>query len=249
MTKSKEQLENDINNSKYFSVSGENMEAAKQSLATKLVLDIIDYVKYYWYAGVSRSKKSYYENEPEIYMVIMDCLRTFNANKGFPFMHYLKRSIKRVLVRNFKERKEDKNTLLFLGNEDENIFPSLRDESEIYEDKEISQRKQEILEIIELEYQNLNKNAQTKYRKMILTEEFFDFLLSVENLNTDYSFIDYDMLNKYSNNKDLISKTDIAAMHNKLIQRVSADVRIFKERLRPQLRDLIKKYNIDFDCE
>ncbi|WP_010260645.1 hypothetical protein [Treponema primitia] len=242
MIHSKEGLEKEINESPYFTISGDSMEAAKESAKGKLVLNIWNYCRYYWYPSLEKSMRTFEECDDKIFKCIYDCLKKFDPNKDVFFIHYLKRSISH-LVHEFQMDEASKfyNEPDHIikdsdGKKHDNIYETTQSHYEesdalLFDDTE------KLLRSIEIQF--IRRLDKTKpYLQKLLTLKLFDALVKIPNLNQNYSFIDYDMLKKYTSVEDTPSQKDIAAAFDKLESDASRTLRVFFNKIQENIQKL-----------
>jgi hypothetical protein len=219
--KTKEQLEKEINESRYFSLLGPDMEAAKTAEKRRLIDAIIDWCRYYWYDSADRSLEMFHSKSGEIFETVQACLKPglFDPAKGAPLVHYLRASIGHIIRRQdktkerlFKEFVDDDGG----KTSEEDTFRSHYGAPEdALSRKETQALLTGALDIIDADFKAQQKRCQTKYQQIILTEQYRDLISGVERLRDDYAFIDYDWLEKYPDGKDAPSITEAAAMFGK----------------------------------
>ncbi|GHU15816.1 hypothetical protein FACS1894163_03910 [Spirochaetia bacterium] len=93
----KEQLENAINNSSYFTLTGENMESARSAAKAKLVLNLWNYYKNRPAYPGKKDYGLYEEYGEELWKTIENSINSFNPSTGKIFLHYFNANYKRFL--------------------------------------------------------------------------------------------------------------------------------------------------------
>jgi hypothetical protein len=231
LIKSKEQLEKDINESQYFIILNDsNNESVRETAKGKLVIDILDYCKYYWYQNKEKSIRTFDECDDKVIQCIFDCLKPGNFDpekkdkngKKYQFLNYLKVAV------SHKIHKFQMNKVSKLYHEPYRIkknSPYKESDALLFDDTE------KILNVIEMQF--LKKLDKVKpYWQKLLTLKFFGALVKIPNLKQNYSFIDYSMLEKYTSVEDTPKQKEIAAAFGKLEQDASNKLRFFLQEVK-----------------
>jgi hypothetical protein len=253
LKKSKEELEKAINESLYFTIpSDSNMEAARESAKGKLVTDIWDYCRYYWYASQEKSMQIFEECDDKVFTCIFDCIRNFSADKGV-FLNYLKKAISHLT----HEFQMDETIKIYYeldhiqndsdGEEHsviEETVPSHYKESEEVMPETINTEK--LLDAIEVHFTK-KLDSIKPYLQKLLTLKLFDALTLIPNLKQNYSFVDYDMLKKYTSVEYTPTQKDIAAPFDKLESDASRTLRNFLKKIanKAEIKEIAKEFNIN----
>jgi hypothetical protein len=236
VAKSKEKLEEEINATPFFSIKGDRMDAARRTAEYKLVENIWDYCKNYWFNNPGKSRWWFKEHAGEIDEAITNCLKTgnFNPQKGTPFINYLKRSIsneiKEAEKKNARETElinrawhdsvgEDGKGWIQIEETKEGEEGSrLKNPARTYPDHVVKDYDpiivQCILDIVEKGFNQKPEKRKPELRKY-LTLEWFDLLsvLKAWDVLDEFGrkeFIDYEMLEKYKSELKLPARKSIA---------------------------------------
>ena len=208
MAKSSEQLENEINGTIYFSITGDNTEALKKSELYKLSAQVFEYCNKFMY---TKGKAAHYGEE--IYKCTKNCLNNFEPKKNVPFLHYLKAALSRSID---KAEYCEKKTIQKLGQEyvqtqagesyslidiQRSFFPN--------PEEEVTEKERILAELETVEDVFKNKQERVKpYLSKLVTREFFEEIIRFTEY---YSFIDTGMVKSVLFNKDpLLSQKEIA---------------------------------------
>jgi hypothetical protein len=220
----KKELENKINNSPYFTITGENMQAAKDTAYIELIEAIWKYYKDYRCLTKDESLEYYVKYAYEIDEAILACLEPgiFHPERGTPFIHYLNTSIKHRIDR--RKITYGKECSLF-GTVEAPCFYENFDEAIVNNDL-ISRCFATIDEV----FKNMQERVQP-YRRMLVTLEFIDALADIADLNQNYSFIDYEMLEAYKTDKKKPTQRSIADKFNRNESDASRTLSEFMEKI------------------
>ena len=242
------ELEQAINNSRFFTVSGEEMEAARSTAKAKLVLDLCDYSKHYWWK-YSQHEGWKTDHGDEIYDRILYCMEHYNPEKG-QFTNYFKNQVKFAILNSDKE--------VWKVNKYEGIDPISKNnkgsESSLFEAEQFAQdnvdemiEKQGALcqmtayfEIIEEAFRKKQERTWPRLRTL-WTLKCFDALISIDIPDKHYTWIDYKFLEKYRDTENLPAQKEVAALLGRSEEDASRDIRQFCERVAPQFRALQNK--------
>jgi len=234
MAKSREQLESEINGTKYFSITEDNTEVLKKSELYKLSALVFEYCNKYVF--VKSGKASYYGEE--IYNCTINCLNSFKSEKAVPFLHYLNaalsRSIKKADLREKKEiYKLGQECIQTQEGEDYSLLniqssPLLNPEEELIKKEEVMTE----LETVENVFKDKQERVKPYLRKLI-THEYFEH---IAHFFRTYSFVDTEMVkNVLLHKKKLPSQKEIAEGFGKLEADASRTINKFKKEVEEKL--------------
>ena len=234
----RKQLEQAINNSPFFCISGENMEAARATAKNKLASDLLKYSEYYWKGD---------EYIDEISDKIIYCMENYNPEIAI-FTNYFKNQVRYAIQdRDKKERKQIRM---------EGIDPVKRkrkdgSEFSIFEKKQSTYKN--IEDVMDTLYENiicfeiieqafLEKQERIRPRlRTILTHKFYDILISMPIPDKHYTWIDYNFLEKYTDVSEIFpTQRELAAMLGRCEQVLSRDITLFCDLVKLRL-DSLKK--------
>jgi hypothetical protein len=231
MAKSRKQLENEINSTIYFSITGNNTESLRKTELYKLSALVFEYCNKYVYRKAS-------EFGEEIYYCTIDCLNNFKPERAVPFLHYLNAALSKNIK---KADLREKNVIQKLGQDciqtqkgknfsliSNQSSPLLNPEEEILKKEEIKEE----LETVEIVFRNKQERVKPYLRKLV-THEYFEKI--VRFLGT-YSFVDTEMVkNVLLNKKVLPSQKEIAEIFGKLEADASRTINKFKKEVKERL--------------
>jgi hypothetical protein len=235
--KSKEELEREINETPYFTLTGEENSAARETEKNKLALTILDYCRKYWYEQTSDKWEEYndtYNIESEVDMAIIGCLKSgvFDPNSGIPFLHYLKRSIKHAINRAVsyieKKKTQEKDYIIKESNELKSLLES-KDDDDL--PRSTPGNICDLLGAINNVFKEKQERVKPYLRKLF-TLELLKIRTSIENLPRGYECIDYDFFDKYSNELEIPSQKTVAADFGKDESDASRTIHTFYEKLK-----------------
>ena len=214
------ELEQAIDNSLFFTVSGEEMEAIHNTAKAKLVLDLFKLSQYYW-------------KNPEYFAVILEtiyrCMEQFDPEMG-KFSNYFKNQARyAILNSNKKEWKVNKHETGFSATKQ---FDHDNVEEMIEKQGALSQMS-DYLEIIEKAFRKKQERTQP-WLRTLWTHKCFDALVSIDLPDKHYTWIDYEFLEKYSNTESLPAQKEVAAMFGRCEQDASRAIRQFCELVAPR---------------
>jgi hypothetical protein len=106
LPKSTTELENAINNSPYFTITGENRESARSTAKAKLVLNLWKYVKDRRVNRNYSHTHTYSEYGEEVWNAIEESIEKFVPGAGGTFLHYFNGNCSRFLKHEI-HRKQD----------------------------------------------------------------------------------------------------------------------------------------------
>lgn len=236
MPKSIAELEQNINNSIFFSISGENVESLRNTAKTKLVFDLLEYGKFYW---------SIAKHGDAVHDAILYCMEKFSNEKGI-FTDFFKNRVKFEIINSIKTEKKDNYFYAdpVLGVDDDGIEFTFFDTKEFAQnnveqkiEKDIScQEMAAYFEIIERSFLELQDRVKPMLRAY-WTLRSFDALISI-NLPDyrRYTWIDYDFLEKYRCAEKTPTQKEVAASFNRSEQDASRAINKFIERISPLIK-------------
>jgi hypothetical protein len=251
LRKSKEELEREINETPYFTLTNDRDSAARETAKNKLVLAIFDYCKNYWYSSPGKwaTINDKYQIKSEIGMVITECLipGRFDPDKGIPFTHYLNTSIKNAIKRCKKGDFQDNENRDDGDNWDKPI-PEIENIEAPKSKKEEAGaliQKQTIHNILS-EIDKMFKNRQDRvkpYLRALLTLKMLKLLDSIESLPSGYEFIDYGFFEKYSKENKLPTQKEVAALFGRDETDASRTLSKFSKRIEHEIKKTIQEEN------
>ena len=235
------ELEQAINNSRFFTVSEEEMEAVHNTAKAKLLLDLWELSQYYWFETENGRPKTEYGEE--IYRTSLRCMEEFDPEKG-RFSDYFKNQVRyAVLDSKIEEWEVDKQ---------EGIDPVFQESgtksiSTLFETKQFAQdnveemiekqgalcQMSDYLEIIEKAFRKKQERTRP-YLRTLWTHKCFDALVSIDIPGKHYTWIDYEFLEKYRNTESLPAQKEVAAMFGRCEQDASRAIRQFCELVAPR---------------
>jgi hypothetical protein len=266
MVKSKNLLEEEINETPFFSARGDRMAAARSTAEYKLVRNIWDYCKNYWYGNPGRSKEWFEKYNGEIDEAIVNCLKpgNFNPEKRIPFINYLKRAIhNEISEAKMKETREiERDSDPVIKNSEgeevllvENLEPHYQDPGGTVNDElEIIRY---YLDVIEKEFIRKPDKIKTELKKYI-TLLLFDPLSKLKARKEldkfgQKEFIDYEMLEKYKSDRKLPTQKSIAGSfltkrgNPKTESSASRTLNNFIRAIKPRFEDVLRKQGISYN--
>ena len=235
MAKSKEQLENEINGTIYFSIKGDNTEALRKTELYKLSALVFEYCNKYMYA---REKASDYGLE--IHKCTMSCLKIFIAEKGIPFLHYLKAALSKSIKKAERREKDITNKVeqdyIHVKEGSECSLIDIQSSPFPAPDEELVTKETIItgLEIIEDVFKSKQERIKPYLRKLV-TREFFE---AITHFTGRYSFVDIEMVKNARFNKDsLPSQKEIAEMFGRHEADASRTINKFIKEVKEKSRE------------
>jgi len=235
MAKSREQIENEINGTIFFSIAGENTEALRKSELYKLSALVFEYCNKFMY---KKEKASLYGEE--ILKCTISCLNNYKPEKNIPFLHYLKAALAKSIK---KAEYHEKKTVQKLGQEhvktkaggtysliDKQCSPHSSPEEEAAEKEEILA----VLDTVETVFKDKQERVKPYLRKLV-TREFFEEIIRFTEF---YSFVDKEMVKSVLFNKDTLpSQKDIAKTFGKLEADASRTIHKFIKEVEEKLKE------------
>jgi hypothetical protein len=234
LAKSISDLELEINNSPFFTLSGANTEAARSTAKSKLWLNLLKLSEYIWYKKKNLDEDKYVS---VIHETIIKCLEKFDHEKGV-FTYFFKNQVKFAFDNwDRKELNTNKREKKYAQNE--NMYENTQSQSdEIIENTENLRIMTEYLEVIEQTFKGKQDRVKP-YLRTVWTHICFDILLNIDIFDTNYTWIDYDFLKKYMNEAKKPTQRKVAAMHDRVEQDISRSIRQFRKLIAPKLRKII----------
>ncbi|GHV83211.1 hypothetical protein AGMMS50212_05510 [Spirochaetia bacterium] len=211
MQKTKEQLETKINESKYFSITGENIEALRKTELNKLSATIFEYCHYIYH---NQTK----ELGLEIHKCVISCLKTFNPKNG-KFINYFMSSLKNVnnsiKIKENRDVERYKNISDLKKNNEDCDFQIVDTVSPTPEEKLIT--RENTIEYFSA-FENIYRGKQgrvKKYLQKLLTVKYLEEIIELESISdstiyTNFSFVDHDIYENYRNDNNPPTQKEIA---------------------------------------
>jgi hypothetical protein len=266
LRKSRTELEQAINNSPFFTVSGENYSARDKAKAA-LVNDLWEYCRDRPLHPGNPKSKTYQDYGYEVWNTMERSIRLFDPGKGGSFLHFFNAHCKRFLKKelNRKEEKEDclnnQNALnpvsggtlhhseekgpsaIFdmdmIADSDHEYHRAMPAPEKTLEKKETSRSITAYLEIIEKAFLEKQKRVRPRLRTL-WTLKCFDALAGIDLSGKKYAWIDYDFLDKYRNAEKPPTQKEAAALYGKSEQAASRDIAWLSESVVPRLQASLK---------
>ena len=243
-------LEDNINNSPYFSITGDNMEAARATALNKLAKDLLDYGKHYWtrYEYDEHDERDehidgipYWKMKKILYKDVVaetmtKCIKNYNPERAC-LTNYFKNQVKYAILNKYKEYKKKTNRQKkYIANEFSEELDSLHTDDFI-EKLIFSLIQARILDIFEQAFLELNLEKTRARFPTILTRRCFKGLAGMTLPDKRYQWIDYTFLEKYKEDPEALpTQKELATMLGLDETTISHDVGIFRDHLEPLLK-------------
>ena len=224
------ELEQTINNSPFFSILEENMEAVRDKEKAKLVLNLWKLSQHYW-------SKNKFQDENDYLSVINDtilrCMERYQPEKGI-FTHFFKNQVKFAL--NNWIKKEHKMAAKERNFIKTNSGFAQNNTRETEENLKSHHQMTEYLDVIEQAF--IGKQERVKpWLRTLWTRKCFNVLAGINFPDKHYTWIDYEFLEKYRGLKKLPNQREIAAIYGRVEQDASRAIRQFRNLVAPKLRN------------
>ena len=219
------ELEDTINNSSFFSTFDENTEAVRATAKAKLVLDLWKLSQHYW--PKVKFEEDYFS---VINDTILRCMERFKPEKAI-FTNFFKNQVKFAIMN--QEKKEQKEKFVQTNNDDEfaDVYTN-----ETIENNESFSSMTAYLDVIEHAF--IKKQDRVKpWLRTLWTRKCFNALAEIDFPDKEYTWIDYEFLEKYRKIKKIPSQKEIAAIYGRVEQDASRAIRQFRELVEPQLKN------------